>query len=211
VPNQIAMREERSVDLNIRIRPSLKKELEWRASREGSTLSNWIERTLEARVDSPTLIPSPTPAPLVPTPEPARPDRQRQAPVYLLQIVPLSALSWASMFLVVGIILALRTLALTAACAIGLLLSPLALESIFRIFWQQTGPSSTFCIAEKAESFLPITDTRVAPSINKCPDLTGGYDSHAVTQAWRAAQPSAVASPGGAVSGARTSSASSMT
>ena len=67
MPNQIAMREERLVDLNIRIRPSLKKELEWHASREGNTLSNWIERILEARVDSPTLIPSPAPAPLVPT------------------------------------------------------------------------------------------------------------------------------------------------
>ena len=141
MPNQIAMREERSVDLNIRIRPSLKKELEWRAGREGSTLSNWIERTLEARVDSPTLIQSPTPAPLVPMPELPRPDRQRQAPAYLLQIVALSALSWASIFLVVGMIFALPTLALTAACAIGLLLSLLALEAIFRRFWQQTGPT----------------------------------------------------------------------
>ena len=141
VPNQIAMREERSVDLNIRIRPSLKKELEWRAGKEGSTLSNWIERTLEARVDSPTLIPSPTPAPLVPMPELPKPDRQRQAPAYLLQIVALSALSWASIFLVVGMIFALPTLVLTAACAIGLLLSLLALEDIFRRFWQQTGPT----------------------------------------------------------------------
>jgi hypothetical protein len=26
----------------------------------------------------------------------------------------------------------------------------------------------------KTESFLPITDARIAPSINKCPALTGG-------------------------------------
>jgi hypothetical protein len=42
-------------------------------------------------------------------------------------------------------------------------------------------PSSAFCIAEKTESLLPITSARVAPSINKCPAVTGAYETLAVT------------------------------
>ncbi len=128
--NQIATREERSVDLNVRIRPSLKKQLEWRASSDGSSLSNWIERTLQAEVSS--LVPPPTPARLAPVPEASKPGRLRQGPPCLLQIVALSALSWASIILVIGIIFTLRILAFAAACAIGLLLSLLVLESLFR-------------------------------------------------------------------------------
>jgi HicB family len=139
VSNQIAACEERSVDLNIRVRPSLKKELEWRASSEGSSLSNWIERTLEAEVDSPAVIPPPTTAPLVPVPELLKPDRQRLAPPYLLQISALSALSWASIILVASILFALPTLVFITACAIGLLLSLLVLESLFRRPRQQAG------------------------------------------------------------------------
>ena len=79
-----------------------------------------------------------------------------------------------------------------------------------RVF-QQNRPLGDILHCRKTESFLPIADARVAPSINKCLALMGGYNPLAVAQARRAAHPSAVASPGGAVSCARTSSASSMT
>jgi hypothetical protein len=65
-----------------------------------------------------------------------------------------------------------------------------------------------FALQKKTESFLMRGSHHRS---NKCPDLMGGYDTLVVTQARRAAHPSAVASPEGAAFGATTSSASSMT
>lgn len=129
--NQSATREEHSVDLNIRIRPSLKEKLEWRANLEGSSLSNWIERALQAEVSSPALVPSLTLA-TAPVPAAPKPDHRRRAPPYLLNLFAFSALSWASMILVIGIVFTFWTLAFAAACVIGLLLSLLVVESLFR-------------------------------------------------------------------------------
>jgi hypothetical protein len=142
VSNQAATREDHSVDLNIRIRISLKEELECRASSEGSSLSNWIEQALQAEVSSPALVPSQTLA-AAPVLASSKPDRRREAAPYLLHLVALSALSWASMILVIGIIFGLWTLAFTAACTIGLLLSLLVLESLFQNLWRR--PRSKFC------------------------------------------------------------------
>ena len=141
--NQSATREERAVDLNIRIRLSLKEELECRASSEGSTLSDWIEQALQAEVSSPALVPSLAIA-TEPVPSASKPARWRQAAPYLLHLVALSALSWASMILVIGIIFGLWTLAVTAASTIGLLLSLLVLESLFQSLWRRPGKRPAF-------------------------------------------------------------------
>jgi len=142
VSNQSATREERAVDLNIRIRLRLKEELECRANSEGSTLSNWIEQALQAEVGSPALVPSLAIA-TEPAPSASKPRRRQQAAPRLLHIVALSALSWASIILVIAIIFTLWTLAFVAAWAIGLLLSLLVLESLLQNPWRR--PGSGFC------------------------------------------------------------------
>jgi hypothetical protein len=138
VSNQSASRDERSVDHNIRIQPSLNEELEWRANSEGSSRSNCIEQAFQAEVSSPALVPSLTLA-AGPVPAASKPDRRRQAAPYLLHLVALSAVSWASIILVIGIIFTLWTLAFVAACTIGSLLSLLVLENLFQSLWRQLG------------------------------------------------------------------------